>query len=289
MSQVNNPLVSVVITCFNHVNYITDAVESVVSQDYSNTELIVIDDGSTDGSEVLLDELAIKHSFQLVHQKNAGVAKATNNGLSLCRGKYVATLDSDDVFFSDKLRKQVLFMEQRPDVAVCGGALLLIDEKGRISSPRRFPDYRELNFEDVLMERKDIIASSSALIRKEVINEVGGYDPEYRIQDLYFWLKITAAGYKIAGLRDLLIYYREHCANNHSNYKAVIDCTLSLYKQYEEHELYETVLNKFLISMFLKMAKKDKAMAYSILLKIKPSRYTMKVFRGILRLANPFT
>jgi len=287
MLQVNNPLVSVVITCFNHVNYITDAVESVLSQDYPNIELIVIDDGSTDGSESLLGELAEKHGFKVVHQKNSGVAEATNNGLSLCRGKYVATLDSDDVFFSDKLRKQVLFMEQHPDIAVCGGALLLIDAEGRISSPRRFPEYRELNFEDVLMEKKDIIASSSALIRKDVIDKLGGYNPEYRIQDLYFWLKITAAGYKIAGLRDVLIYYREHGANNHSNYKAVVDCTLRLYKQYEGHELYVAVRDKFLISMFLKVSKKDKKYAVWLLKQIPLKAYSSKMLRGFLRLLKP--
>ena len=121
-----SPLVSVVIPCYNHEDYIEQSVLSVLAQTYQNIQLIVVNDGSTDTSGKVLDHLALKHSFDVIHQDNAGVSAAMNAGLNITRGSYIATLDSDDLFLSDKIAKQVSFLNQNPHIAICGGNMVIL-------------------------------------------------------------------------------------------------------------------------------------------------------------------
>ncbi|MCL6272209.1 glycosyltransferase [Sansalvadorimonas sp. 2012CJ34-2] len=283
-----SPLVSVVITCYNHVNYIADAVNSVLSQTYKNLELIVVDDGSTDGSSEVLDQLSQQAGFTVIHQKNAGVSAAMNKGLSLCSGEYIATLDSDDMFLADKLQKQVTYLENHKDVAICGGGMLIVDEDGTISAPKRFPPERMLDFEDVFCEKQDIIPSSSALVRREVFDKVGGYSSDVRIQDLYFWLKVTAAGYQISALHDVLIYYRKHESNSSKNYEAVYRDTLVIYSLFEDSPFFQGVVDRFRKSMFVKFSSVNKKMALEVLNKIPCAKWDLKIFKGLGRLLFKF-
>ena len=125
------------------------------------------------------------------------------------------------------------------------------------------------------------------MIRREVIDTVGGYNANYRIQDLYFWLTATHAGFRIAGLNDLLIYYRKHDSNNHDDHRAVTKDMLNIYHQYAGHPSYNHAREKLLKSMFLKTSKKDKSFALSLINKIPLARYDLKVIRGIFRLLIP--
>ncbi|MGY0217727.1 glycosyltransferase family 2 protein [Endozoicomonadaceae bacterium StTr2] len=278
------PLVSVIIPCYNHEDYIADAVNSVLNQTYSNIELIVINDGSTDQSGHMLDELSRHHPFTVIHQQNAGVSSAMNTGLAHARGTYIATLDSDDIFLPDKLFKQIEFLEKNPHIDICGGNMVIINETGELDLPRRFAPYREFDFEDVLLEKKDIIPASSALIKRHVIDKVGGYNPDVRVQDLYFWLKATYAGFRIAGLNDILIYYRKHQANNHNNYRAVTKDTLNIYQQYKAHPGYNQAKVRLIKGMFVKASKRDKDFAKTLRSEIPFKAYDKRVIKGLLRL-----
>ena len=285
LSESIPPLVSVVITCYNHEKYIEKSVFSVINQTYQNIELIVVNDGSTDNSEKILNSLASTHKFHVIHQQNTGLSGATNTGLQAATGKYIALLDSDDLFLPDKLDKQVAFLESHPDIAICGGNMIIINDNEELSAPRRFPTYRELGFDDIFLERLDVIPASSAMIRKEVIDKTGGFDTTLRlIQDRYFWLKATAAGFKIAGMKDLLIYYRKHDTNIHNNHQAMTENLLQILQQYADHPLYEKVKYRTMVSMFLKTSKKDKHFARKLLKEIPVKAYNLKVMRGIIRL-----
>ena len=113
LDKSSNPLVSVIIPAFNASEHIRQTLESVLAQTYQAIEVIVVDDGSSDATTDIVKEFVKRDTrFQLFRQTNAGVGAARNNAIRKARGKYIAPLDADDVWFPEKLEKQVACMEQ---------------------------------------------------------------------------------------------------------------------------------------------------------------------------------
>ena len=129
-----NSLVSAIIPTYNSVNYISEAINSVLNQTYKNCEIIVVDDGSTDNTRKTVENYIRKypHKIKYFYQENKGPSAARNKGIKEARGNYIAFLDSDDLWLPDKLEKQIsLFMK---DVSLkltyCGG--YYEDEEGSV-------------------------------------------------------------------------------------------------------------------------------------------------------------
>jgi alpha-1,3-rhamnosyltransferase len=283
-----SPLVTVIVPSYNHVTYVELAIQSVLRQTYPNIELIVIDDGSTDGSGELLSGLAKRHGFRLEIQANKGLSRTLNKGISLARGKYICPFGSDDLMLLDRIEKQVHFMEVNPQIAACGGNQLLINADGMIIEKRqRFPPYRELDFEDVFLDRKPGIPASSAMLRRDVLEREGGYDPDIRLEDMYMWFKLTSRGHRLAGLNDVLIYYRKHATNSYKNVVYMADNMLKTYAPYIDHPRYDDVVNRYLVSAFLRASKGNKRSAFDIFKRISPRYYNGKVLRALFHLLRP--
>lgn len=287
MEAKKTPLVSVVISCYNHEVFIEDCINSVLKQTYKNIELIVFDDGSVDRSAEVIERLSEKYNFYFQRQENIGYTATLNRAIKLCKGKYVAFLGSDDMFFEDKIEKQVRFMEDREDIAVCGGDISIINEAGVLLEKQKKKPYREVDFNIMFNNRKAGPAAPTALMRLDVLRKVGGYDPDVRLEDLYLWLKLTHSGYKMAVLSDDLVYYRKHGSNTHKNFKFMADSIIQIYEQYSAEKGYRKVMNKILISMFLRTSKLDKTYAYGLLKRIEPRFYNLKVLRGVWALIKP--
>jgi alpha-1,3-rhamnosyltransferase len=282
------PLVTVIIPSYNHARYIESCVQSVLAQTWPHIELIVLDDGSTDDSPTILQHLAKQHRFYFESQANMGLARTLNKGIALSHGKYICTLGSDDIFMLDKTAKQVALLEARPDIAVCGGNQLVIDSDGILVNKRqKFPPYRELDFDDVFLDRKPGIAASSAMMRRDVLEREGAYDPEIRLEDMYLWFKLTARGHRIAGLNDVLIYYRKHATNSYKNLRYMRDNMLKTYAPYANHPAYARVVNTYLNSIFLGASKTDRALALETLRQIPLRHYSSKIPRGLLNMLKP--
>jgi len=288
MKNEATPLVSVVVSCYNHENYIEECLLSVLSQTYQNIELIVFDDGSIDNSVNIIDELSREHHFFFQSQENIGLTATSNKAIKQCKGKYVAFLGSDDLFFEDKIEKQVQFMETRDDIAGCGGNIVFIDNKSNVlERQKNRKPYREIDFQTMFMNRKVGPPAPTAMLRLNVLREIGGYDPDIRLEDLYLWLKITHCGYRLAVLSDDMVYYRKHASNTHKDFKFMADSMLEIYEQYSEEQGYQSAINKVIISMFLKTSKLDKRYALTLLRKINPRFYNLKVLRGLWALIIP--
>jgi len=287
MKKEIEPLVSVVISCFNHEDYIEASILSVLNQSYKNIELIVFDDGSVDSSVSIIAALSKRHGFFFRSQENIGYTATLNKSIKLCKGKYIAFLGSDDLFFEEKIEKQVQFMECRSDIAVCGGNMVHIDGSGRVLEKQKKNPYSEVDFITIFNNRKAGPPASSAMIRTDVLREVGGYDPTIGLEDLYIWMKITYHGYKLAILDDDLIFYRKHGLNASKQYKFMSDSIIEIYDQYSSEKDYQVAINKVLISMFLKTAKLDRRYALNLLKRISPRFYSFKVLRGIFALIKP--
>lgn len=125
------PLVSVVMPLFNAENYVGDAVESILSQSYTNFELIIVNDASTDKSAACVQGILDRRIVFVENEKNLGIVASRNRGLALAKGKYIAILDSDDIAIPNRLEKQVAFLEANPEYGICGSYYHVINGAGK--------------------------------------------------------------------------------------------------------------------------------------------------------------
>lgn len=225
------PLVSVIIPSYNHREFVTSAVESVIGQSYKNFELIVVDDGSSDGSAELLTRLAGKYNFTFLTRENKGLPATLNEAIRLSNGKFISLLASDDQFSCCKLETLVQALESRGEnFAVAFGDALFMDSYGKSINYRhkdkeygnfiRFytdaagqvVDLREHRLYRSLLEN-NFIPAMSALIRKDALLAVGLFDEEIALEDWNMWLKL-ARNYSFIYCDGDLARYRMHESNS---------------------------------------------------------------------------
>jgi Glycosyl transferase family 2 len=203
------PGVSVVMAVYNGERFLREAVDSVLGQTFEDLELIVIDDGSTDGSSEILSSYAAADARVLVHrQANAGTAAALNRGLHLARAPFVARLDADDLALPDRFERQHRFLAQHERVAVVGGAVTFIDEEGRAFAEWQYP----LSDAEIRRTLDDStpLAHPAVMMRAAAVIGVGGYRPVLpKAQDVDLWLRL-AAGHELANVPEPVLRYRMH-------------------------------------------------------------------------------
>lgn len=251
MNFKNKPLVTLRISAYNHEQYIEQAVMSLVNQTYKNTEIIVIDDGSKDRTPEILNKLASKYDFTFIQRDNKGLTNTLNQIIGMAKGKYIAGCASDDFLPLDKIENQVSFLECNNEFAVCGGESLIVNSNDSIEKKTITADntFKIIEFADVFLHDKSIPAGT-AMIRRDVLIEVGGYSSEYPIEDLYLWLKLTYNGYKIARLNRVLHYYRKHQNNISNNCEFIIKNTRKCLDMYNTHKLYPRAINNYYTRIF---------------------------------------
>ncbi len=206
-------LVSVIVPTFNYAQYVGDCIRSVMQQTFTDVEIIVVDDGSTDDTEAVIAALNAPRLRYVRHEKNRGQAAARNTGMEIARGEYVSFLDADDSMRRDNLSKKVEILERYPNVALVHSAVESVDEHGnpvlRRTSTRKNGDVRvERLFPNILYGNS--IVHSSVLARRKAIDEVGGWDPELRYADDWdLWLRLSRR-YEFAYIGEQLVRKRVH-------------------------------------------------------------------------------
>jgi glycosyltransferase involved in cell wall biosynthesis len=142
--QAGEPLVSVIIPCYNAAHFVAETIRSVAAQSYSNWELILIDDGSSDNTVEVIQPFLEDRRIRFHTQKNQGVSAARNNGAAFARGDFIAFLDSDDVWLPEKLHRQLDVFRKYPAAGICGSGYIEIDAGSKptrgqnTGSPTRF-------------------------------------------------------------------------------------------------------------------------------------------------------
>lgn len=283
------PLVSVIISSYNHGPYVEESILSVLGQTYPNVELLVVDDGSTDDSVERIDRLQAQHGFDFRVQKNIGLTRTLNETIARARGQLIAPFGSDDIMLPERLALQVAYMADKPEVGICAGNIELMHADGTpypASKQRLDIPFRRLDFDDMFLERKPYPPAPTLLFRREALEAVGGFDPAIRLEDLYIELKITHAGYFIDALGATLARYRKHDTNTYKNQAFMISSILRIYEAYADHPRYDEVRNRFLNSMFLKASNRDRRLALGLLRQIPPRAWNSKTARGLLRFVS---
>lgn len=210
---VNNPLVSVLIPAFNRVRLIDETVDSVLKQTYSPVELIVVDDGSTDGTYEKLLEYASRGILTLrTHgrRENKGQSAALNVALSYAKGDYVAILDSDDLFLPHKLEKQVAFLEARHEVGLVYGMGEAIDEEGNWLYDILSPSHQEPNDPNAVLLNCYFLLPQNALVRSSVFKEAGLFEESFRAAQDHDMLIRIAEITRFAFIPEKVFQYRRH-------------------------------------------------------------------------------
>jgi alpha-1,6-rhamnosyltransferase len=285
------PLITVIIPCYNYADYVGEAVRSVLAQDHPSFELIVVDDGSCDGSvgviEHAIESLRPASAVQrveLVCQSNAGVSAALNAGLAEAQGQFIATFDADDVMPAGRLKVQADYLLQHPQVGCVGGSAVRIDESGRLLPKKeKKRSVRRYDFAEALASAL-VVGGNIAMFRRDAIDQVGGYDPKIKIQDFQMTLKVANAGYYIDILPDVVTLYRKHEGSLSKNYKAEYRYGLEVIEPYRDHSGFPAAKAK-LITKALRMAVVyDKAFGWSLIREVPPRYWNKQLFKRLRHL-----
>lgn len=203
------PKVSIIMGAYNCAHIIRKAVNSILSQDYRDWELIICNDGSKDMTVNILHELEVEDERIKVisNDRNRGLAYSLNHCLQEVNGEYVARMDADDIILPDRLALQVQFLDSHKDYDVVGGGIILYDESGERQTILN-PEYPDVK----IMRLRVPFFHPTIMMRKSAYDKLGGYldlPRTRRGQDLDLWFRFFAAGMKGYNLQQPVIKYHD--------------------------------------------------------------------------------
>lgn len=207
------PEVSVVIPAYNCDRYLAEAIDSVLHQTYQNFELIVIDDGSTDQTQQVLQAYCKKSlsvDLRIVSQQNQGVAIARNRGIELARGEWIAFLDADDVFLPHKLAAQIEMAQANREAGIVHSGWQRISATGEVlMQVEPWKQIPTLDLDSWL--RWKPVLPSAMLFRRVWLDRVGGFDPRFPpAEDTDLVLRLAHQGCRSIWLPQVTVCYRQH-------------------------------------------------------------------------------
>ena len=241
MSNPNQNKIDVVIPVFNGEKFILDALKSVVEQTLSPTRIIVVDDGSTDSTNALVNEYAQTATAEIyiVTKENGGLSSARNAGIEASNADFIAFLDSDDTWHKEKLEKQVAVFENTEfkNLGLVYCDYDVINETGKIifknyKSPLNKKTMRGEVFKPLLERNRITSSGSGVLIKRSVFNNVGIFDENLKFgEDWDMWLRI-AKNYEVDFTTEILVHIRKHSSNMTSNPTSIFEREIAFYKKW---------------------------------------------------------
>ncbi|MDD4026692.1 MAG: glycosyltransferase family 2 protein [Candidatus Shapirobacteria bacterium] len=226
--KIKNPLVTIYMPVFNATPYLSQAIESILNQSFSNFEFIIVDDASTDDSWKIIKSYAKKDSriVTIKNQINLGVSLTSNVAISKARGKFLARMDADDISFTNRIEKQIKFLNKHSKVVAVGGQCVVIDENNNIIGNKNFPSQNK-KLKDMIFWAVPIQQPSMMINLKKLPKNFIWYTPnQSSAEEINLMFRFMLYG-QIANLEDNLLFYR-HLDNSlsHKNPKATFKLTL---------------------------------------------------------------
>lgn len=233
-----NPKVTVYITNHNYGRFVAQAIESVLAQTFLDFELIVIDDGSTDGSHAVIRNYEHLPNVRGVYQKNHGLTVSSNIALRLSRGRYVIRLDADDYLDENALLVLSNVLDQRPDVGLVYPDYYRVDEEGQVLGiDRRNKVGQEITLYDIPAH------GAGTMIRKECLLALGGYSEDLTCHDGYdLWVRFVEK-YKVYNVNVPLFYYRQHPGSLSKDKKKILQARRMIKRRHATRRLRGTKLD----------------------------------------------
>jgi glycosyltransferase involved in cell wall biosynthesis len=200
--------VSVIIPTYNRSRWLPDAIESILIQTYDNIEIIVVNDGSTDDTEKILEPY--RDRIRYIYKENGGPGAAVNKGISVSTGQYIARLDDDDLFLPEKLESQVKMFCENPEFGLVASDTHIMDSEGHITYTRELPDFSKHGAFLTLLQYC-MFVQPTVMVRKACHDKVGLYKSKYA-QDYDMWIRISRY-YPVGAIHRPLAVYRRHGGN----------------------------------------------------------------------------
>ena len=263
-----NPLISVVIPCYNDGVYLPETIQKLALQSEQNFEIIVVNDGSTDETTLqVLSALSQQANITVLHKENGKMSSARNYGVQHAKGNFIAALDADDYFDPSFFAKAISVFNGDPNIAVVTSYIQYFGNKKGKSKPRGGNAY---NF---LFSNQ---CPACAMVRKEVWDQVGGYDESMKLgyEDWEFYIRITKLGLQVHLITEYLLFYRQTNKSTlqnhtHPNRKQIIAYILDKHKDW-----YISCLNNLINDK--QVIYTESRIAYGTIWKLFKNRLTRK-------------
>jgi glycosyltransferase involved in cell wall biosynthesis len=229
-----NPVVSVIIPCYNGEAYLQEAIESALEQSYPDVEVIVVDDGSTDNSAQIAQRFPVRY----IWQENRGLTASRNLGVWESRGSFIVFLDADDRLKPDAIETGLRVLANRPDCAMTVGDHLFISENGSYLANSR-KEFLASSHYEALLRSNFVEMISTVLFRRWVLDEVGGFDTGLRVaEDYELYLRIARL-YPICCHPRVVAEYRMHQTNTSRNSALMLTMTVDVLRRQARHVRYD--------------------------------------------------
>ncbi|MCJ0829557.1 glycosyltransferase [Acinetobacter sp. NIPH1876] len=281
MQSKSQPLVSVVIPCYNHAQYVQDCIQSVINQTYQNIELIIIDDGSKDNSIEKIEEmLSVCEErftrFEFRYRANRGLSATLNEALEWCHGKYFSAIASDDMLLAEKLMVQVPILEADDACKGVFGNMILINDQNEACG-EIIKKEKKYFFKD-LFKYTEYLPAPTQMLRLKDIKNVNGFNEKFIIEDWYIYLKVLEKGGYCIHLNYTFTKYRLHEDNLSKKKNIMIIGKLQIADHFKSHE---REYNQLLIEIYL-FAILNMFFLYPVMVLKALSGKLIRKFNGIL-------
>lgn len=226
----SQPLISVIMPCYNMASYVSDSIKSVIAQTYPHWELLIVDDASTDETVNIIKSYAQADSRIkfAIKKQNSGISDTRNQCIQMAQGQFLAFLDADDIWHPEKLEKQLSFMLAK-NIGFTYSTYDWIDEDGKIMN-KFINTIGNLDYKTYL--RNTIIGCSTVMVNKAITGDV--FVPKFRTsEDTATWLDILRKGLMAYAIDESLVSYRIRRKSASSN---KIRASIDLWKVYRQHE-----------------------------------------------------
>lgn len=204
-----NPEISIIMGVYNCANTIEEAVCSLLNQTFQNFEIIICEDGSSDNTLVITQNLAKEYPGKIkliINEKNRGLNYSLNRSLKMATGKYIARMDGDDVSHPERLEKELQFLELHVEYSIVSSQIIYFDEKGEWGKSRPIPFPK---VEDLI--KRTPFAHGPCMVLHEAFRAVEGYSVDkklLRVEDYHLWMKMYEKGFRGANIIEPLYYMR---------------------------------------------------------------------------------
>ncbi|QIK54208.1 glycosyltransferase [Dysgonomonas sp. HDW5B] len=212
------PKLSIIMPVFNTEKYLREAIDSIIQQSFTDWELLIINDGSTDSSENIIQSYTDKRIQYHRNDQNIGLISTLNKGIDICTGDYIARMDADDISEKDRFKIQLAFLAENKEYAMCGSYAKVIDENNNETG--KILNLQTNDFLQINLLFSVPFIHPSMMFRREVLKN-NYFDPKYKhAEDYELWCRI-ANNYKIANIPDYLLRYRWHTNNVSVTYSQI--------------------------------------------------------------------
>lgn len=291
-----NPLVSIVIPCYNHQQFVQDSIQSVIDQTYENIELIIIDDGSTDGSvEKIKEKVELCEKrftrFKFIARENKGVCATLNEAIQWSKGDYFSTCSSDDLYHNKKIEKQVDFVRNN-NVALCISKAYVVDDfnnllKDQTDLYNQSLD-EEITFDEVFVFKLHLPVTG--LYKLKILrDELKGFDESITAEDYDLYLRLLEF-YNVGILDCKLYYYRSPSAIGGERSRPVMRLDVSnshrvTIEKFKHHKLYNEAILCWNYRRFIYFSSYSKTKKYAVKGGFKSlSKFDIYYFKAIFRI-----